>query len=78
MPEAVNEATMQYKGDLIVSFMYVTPEKVATNNGQKSKSKSKKTKSAGTTEGELHVLIKSAKNLMAARSNGSSDPFVKG
>lgn len=29
-------------------------------------------------DGELHVLIKEAKNLMAMKSGGTSDSFVKG
>lgn len=28
--------------------------------------------------GEMHVLIKEAKNLMAMKSGGTSDSFVKG
>lgn len=36
-------------------------------------------KKAVTEEGgELHVLIKEAKNLMAMKSGGTSDSFVKG
>jgi synaptotagmin-like protein len=29
-------------------------------------------------KGQLHVLIKEARNLTAVRSNGFSDPFCKG
>lgn len=68
---------MQYKGELSLSLMYVTPEKVAAAS-QKSKSKLKKSKSAAEPMGEIHVMIKSASNLTAVRSNGTSDPFVKG
>ncbi|XP_025098419.1 synaptotagmin-like protein 5 isoform X1 [Pomacea canaliculata] len=74
--ESVGEA-MQYKGELSLSLMYVTPEKVAAAS-QKSKSKLKKSKSAAEPMGEIHVMIKSASNLTAVRSNGTSDPFVKG
>nr|KAG5711102.1 hypothetical protein BaRGS_004746 [Batillaria attramentaria] len=76
MPEMVNEEAMQYKGELIVSVRYVTPDQASGD--KKSKSKSKKTKTAAERKGEIHVMIKSAKNLTAVRSSGASDPFVKG
>ncbi|XP_070191375.1 synaptotagmin-like protein 5 isoform X4 [Littorina saxatilis] len=76
MPEEMNETAMQYKGELVVSLMYVTPDKV--EDGKKSKSKSKKSKAAVDPRGEVHAMIKAANNLTAVRSNGGSDPFVKG
>ncbi|XP_041845949.1 synaptotagmin-like protein 4 [Melanotaenia boesemani] len=63
-------AFVQYKGELIISLKYITPEKANTE-----KAKGKK---AAPAEGELHVLIKEAKNLIAVKSKGSSDSFVKG
>ncbi|XP_076444658.1 uncharacterized protein LOC143282778 [Babylonia areolata] len=75
-PDTVNEESMQYKGDLLVALKYVTPDQVT--EGKKSKSKSKKSKSAPGGLGEIHAKVKSACNLTAARSNGMSDPFVKG
>ncbi|KAM4732619.1 synaptotagmin-like protein 4 isoform 2-T2 [Anableps anableps] len=53
----------QYKGELVISLKYVTP---------------KKTTSEKVKGGELHVLIKEAKNLMAMKPGGTSDSFVKG
>lgn len=76
MPDTMNESSMQYRGDLIISLMYVTPDQAA--GGKKSKSKSKKSKGAADSLGEIHAMIKSASNLTAVRSNGTSDPFVKG
>ena len=61
-------STLAYKGDLEMSLKFVTPENVASK-GKKGKVDKK---------GELHVLIKGAKNLTAVRSNGYSDPFCKG
>ena len=76
MPDTMNESAMQYKGDLIISLMYITPDQAA--GGKKSKSKSKKSKAAAEALGEIHCLVKAANNLTAVRSNGTSDPFVKG
>ena len=75
MPETMSESSMQYRGDLVVSLMYVTPDQALAT--KKSKSKSKKSKVAADALGEIHAMIMSAKNLTAARSNGTSDPFVK-
>lgn len=64
-------AFTQYKGELVISLKYITPKKPTTE-----KTKGKK----GTTEaeGELHILIKEAKNLTAIKAGGTSDSFVKG
>ncbi|KAF3694063.1 Synaptotagmin-like protein 4 Exophilin-2 Granuphilin [Channa argus] len=61
----------QYKGELVISLKYITPTKTAT---EKSKGK----KAATEEGGELHVLIKEAKNLIAMKTGGTSDSFVKG
>ena len=52
------------KGELIVALKFVLPADC------KSKKQTKET-------GSLHVLVKEAKNLLAAKSNGTSDPFCK-
>lgn len=70
----MSEVGMQYKGDLVLSLMYVTPDKVETK-----KSKSRKSKNGAAEQmGQIQAMIKAAKNLTAVRSNGTSDPFVKG
>ncbi|KAM7389231.1 hypothetical protein PAMP_023221 [Pampus punctatissimus] len=64
-------AFAQYKGELVISLKYITPKKPTAE-----KIKGKK---AVTVEGgELHVLIKEAKNLMAMKTGDTSDSFVKG
>ncbi|XP_068571174.1 synaptotagmin-like protein 4 isoform X2 [Cebidichthys violaceus] len=63
-------AFAQYKGELVISLKYVTPTKPKTE-----KTKGKKAVMEG---GELHVLIKEAKNLIAMKPGGTSDSFVKG
>ncbi|KAK5864599.1 hypothetical protein PBY51_015830 [Eleginops maclovinus] len=63
-------AFAQYKGELVISLKYVTPEKPT------SEKKGKKADIGGS--GELHVLIKEAKNLMAMKPGGTSDSFIKG
>lgn len=60
----------QYKGELIISLKFITP-KARTSD----KLKGKKVLTDG---GELHVLIKEAKNLVAIKTGDSSDSFVKG
>uniref|UniRef100_A0A3B3RM78 Synaptotagmin-like 4 n=1 Tax=Paramormyrops kingsleyae TaxID=1676925 RepID=A0A3B3RM78_9TELE len=59
-------AFAQYKGELMISLKFVAA-------GEDKKKK--KTKDEG---GELHVLIKEAKNLTAMKKGGISDSFVKG
>lgn len=57
------------------------PEKVKKEDtvASLSKKKIRKGKSeVGGPKGQLHVLIKEARNLTAVRSSGFSDPFVKG
>ncbi|KAM6924271.1 synaptotagmin-like protein 4 [Xenentodon cancila] len=64
-------AFAQYKGELVISLKYVTPK-------EKTPKKIKGKKSSPEVGGELHVLIKEAKNLMAMKPGGTSDSFVKG
>ncbi|XP_059202802.1 synaptotagmin-like protein 4 [Centropristis striata] len=64
-------AFSQYKGELVICLKYVSPTKPATE-----KTKGKKATTDGG--GELHVLIKEAKNLIAMKPGGTSDSFVKG
>ncbi|KAG7224753.1 hypothetical protein INR49_013465 [Caranx melampygus] len=75
MPKAATSvpasAFAQYKGDLVISLKYVTPQKATT---QRIKGK----KVEAEEGGELHVLIKEAKNLIAMKTGGTSDSFVKG
>ncbi|XP_033829698.1 synaptotagmin-like protein 4 [Periophthalmus magnuspinnatus] len=60
----------QYKGELVISLKYVTPK---TQTPMKIKGKKDMTE-----EGELHVLIKEAKNLVAVKMGDTADSFVKG
>lgn len=62
---------VQYKGELVISLKYIPPKKP-----QAERFKGKK--GATETGGELHVLIKEAKNLMASKPGGTTDSFVKG
>lgn len=64
-------AFAQYKGELMISLKFVTPKK---QTAEKTKDKKARVEEGG----ELHVLIKEAKNLMAMKSGGISDSFVKG
>ncbi|XP_070692854.1 synaptotagmin-like protein 4 [Pempheris klunzingeri] len=64
-------AFAQYKGELVISLKYIAPKKATT---EKIKGKKAVTEEGG----ELHVLIKEAKNLMAMKLGGTSDSFVKG
>ncbi|KAI3351601.1 hypothetical protein L3Q82_020441, partial [Scortum barcoo] len=64
-------AFAQYKGELVISLKFITPKKPTA-----VKNKGKKT--ATEEGGELHILIKEAKNLIAMKAGGTSDSFVKG
>ncbi|CAL8356162.1 unnamed protein product [Merluccius merluccius] len=67
---ALASAFAQYKGELVISLKYVTPKKPKTSiRGKKANAEE---------EGELHVLIKEAKSLVAMKAGATSDPFVKG
>ena len=60
---------LTYNGDVSLQLKYVTPEQVSS---------SRKVKAGKTgNRGELHVMVKQARNLKAVRANGSSDPFCK-
>ncbi|XP_048884740.1 synaptotagmin-like protein 4 isoform X2 [Brienomyrus brachyistius] len=71
---ASQSAFAQYKGELMISLKFVAAGEVSSGT-VKVKDKKKKTKDEG---GELHVLIKEAKNLTAMKKGGVSDSFVKG
>ncbi|KAM8964745.1 synaptotagmin-like protein 4 isoform X1 [Sarcophilus harrisii] len=58
------------KGELVVSLKYIPASKLLVAGDHK--------KGKGGNGGELHVWIKEAKNLTAAKSGGTSDSFVKG
>ena len=55
----------------MLSVRYVPADKVKA-----SEFKGKPKRDAG--KGQLHVVVKEARNLTAVRSNGFSDPFCKG
>ncbi|XP_071069099.1 synaptotagmin-like protein 4 isoform X2 [Dasypus novemcinctus] len=59
-----------HKGELVVSLKYIPASKLPVGGDRK--------KSKGGEGGELQVWIKEAKNLIAAKSGGTSDSFVKG
>ncbi|XP_062332489.1 synaptotagmin-like protein 4 isoform X2 [Osmerus eperlanus] len=66
-----SSAFAQYKGELVVSLKYVSAKNPAID---KAKGKKAKTEEGG----ELHILIKEAKNLTAMKAGDTSDSFVKG
>ncbi|KAM4621774.1 synaptotagmin-like protein 4 [Polymixia lowei] len=64
-------AFAQYKGELVVSLKYITPK---SPTADQIKGKRAKTEIGG----ELHVLVKEARSLVAMNEGGTSDSFVKG
>ncbi|XP_064810637.1 synaptotagmin-like protein 4 isoform X1 [Oncorhynchus masou masou] len=72
-----SSAFSQYKGELLISLKYVS-----TKNSPTEKTKGKRLSLGKKTKteqgGELHVLIKEAKNLTAMKAGDTSDSFVKG
>uniref|UniRef100_A0AAZ3S7W1 Synaptotagmin-like protein 4 n=1 Tax=Oncorhynchus tshawytscha TaxID=74940 RepID=A0AAZ3S7W1_ONCTS len=66
-----SSAFSQYKGELVISLKYVSTKKPPTEKTKGNKSKTEE-------GGELHVLIKEAKNLTAMKAGDTSDSFVKG
>jgi synaptotagmin-like protein len=58
---------LSYKGDLIIGLKFVPPD--VTSAMQK--------KGKRSSRGSLNVLVKEAKNLIAVKANGTSDPFCK-
>ncbi|XP_034279695.1 synaptotagmin-like protein 5 isoform X2 [Pantherophis guttatus] len=74
---------LQYKGEIIVALRYTPPERNLTLplgeiQGKKSSKKEKKSTAQVPSGGILEIVIKEAKNLMAVKSGGTSDTFVKG
>nr|XP_048720218.1 synaptotagmin-like protein 4 isoform X2 [Caretta caretta] len=68
--DADSAGSQQYRGELVVSMKYIPSSKhPGAGNGKKGK---------WEEGGELQVWIKEAKNLIAAKSGGTSDSFVKG
>ncbi|XP_019617297.1 PREDICTED: synaptotagmin-like protein 4 isoform X2 [Branchiostoma belcheri] len=82
VPAGPKSTFQQYKGDLVISMKYVPSYKLLGGGGDTSRKGRRKTSPDRLSQeagmGELHVFIKEARNLMAVRANGSSDPFVKG
>uniref|UniRef100_A0A3Q2PQB6 Synaptotagmin-like 4 n=1 Tax=Fundulus heteroclitus TaxID=8078 RepID=A0A3Q2PQB6_FUNHE len=70
-PDLILKAYLLYKGELVISLKYVTPKKTTSK-------KAKGKKAPSEEGGELHVLIKEAKNLVPIKPGGTSDSFVKG
>lgn len=62
------DSSVSYKGDIILALKFVPPD-VTSRKSQK--------RAGDQAKGALHVLVKEARNLMATRSNGTSDPFCK-
>lgn len=62
------EELLSSKGELIVGLKFVPAEDSSNGVGGKK---------SGGSRGCLQVLVKEAKNLTAAKSNGTSDPFCK-
>lgn len=76
---------MVYKGEIIVALKFVPPESASGsssgNGGGGNLNLRKFSKSSlstkGATKGELHILIKEAKNLTAIKPSGNCDAFCK-
>lgn len=68
-----------YKGDIIVGLKFVPPESAQNTGGSISLRKFSKSSSSNknATKGELHVLVKEAKNLTPVKANGNCDAFCK-
>ncbi|KAG8178559.1 hypothetical protein JTE90_023251 [Oedothorax gibbosus] len=62
------DAHVSYKGDLILALKYVPPDVTSRKFSKKP---------GIPVKGSLEVLVREARNLMATRSNGTSDPFCK-
>ncbi|XP_013929365.1 PREDICTED: synaptotagmin-like protein 5 isoform X1 [Thamnophis sirtalis] len=81
--EIATDIGLQYKGEIIVALRYTPPERNLTLplgaiQEKKSSKKEKKSTSQEPPGGILEIVIKEAKNLMAVKSGGTSDTFVKG
>nr|XP_032828701.1 synaptotagmin-like protein 4 isoform X2 [Petromyzon marinus] len=74
--ENITEASPQYKGELILALKYIAPtEQPQPESPPDGKGKGKR---RPLPTGELHINIKGAKNLTAAKAGRTSNPFVKG
>ncbi|XP_061428181.1 synaptotagmin-like protein 5 isoform X5 [Lethenteron reissneri] len=74
--ENITEASPQYKGELILALKYIAPaEQPEPESPPDGKGKGKR---RPLPTGELHINIKGAKNLTAAKAGRTSNPFVKG
>lgn len=62
------EDVLSYRGDMIVALKFIPPDISGSTLGKKGKRSSK---------GELHVLVKEAKNLSVVRASGTCDSFCK-
>ncbi|GFT51355.1 synaptotagmin-like protein 4 [Nephila pilipes] len=62
------DTPVSYKGDLILALKYVPPDVTSRKFSKKLDV---------PVKGSLEVLVREARNLMATRSNGTSDPFCK-
>ncbi|CAL1261374.1 unnamed protein product [Larinioides sclopetarius] len=62
------DAPVSYKGDLILALKYAPPDVTSRKFSKKP---------GVPVKGSLEVLVREARNLMATRSNGTSDPFCK-
>ncbi|XP_015909187.1 uncharacterized protein [Parasteatoda tepidariorum] len=62
------DTPVSYKGDLILALKYVPPDVTSRKFSKKP---------GIPVKGAVEVLVKEARNLMATRSNGTSDPFCK-
>lgn len=71
--DAQPTSILTYKGDIVLSVRYVPGDKV-----KMTEFKGKTKRDSGSGKGQLHVVVKEARNLTAVRSNGFSDPFCKG
>ncbi|BFZ23353.1 hypothetical protein BsWGS_26392 [Bradybaena similaris] len=75
------EPVLFYKGDLFIALKYVPADMVETAPRKQPKHPRKKIKELeqhGAVFGELHVLVREARNLTAMRTTAGSNPFCKG
>ncbi|XP_078734504.1 synaptotagmin-like protein 5 isoform X3 [Lampetra fluviatilis] len=79
--ENITEASPQYKGELILALKYIAPAEQPQPEsppGESPPDGKGKGKRRPLPTGELHINIKGAKNLTAAKAGRTSNPFVKG
>ncbi|GFS31868.1 synaptotagmin-like protein 4 [Trichonephila inaurata madagascariensis] len=62
------DTPVSYKGDLILALKYAPPDVTSRKFSKRPDL---------PVKGSLEVLVREARNLMATRSNGTSDPFCK-